>query len=65
MSGLGTEAPAEKDLEDRLLRIADVLIAAALIFFTFPLMMFIALVVKLVSSGPTLYRRHRVCRNGR
>src|SRR5437868_13936168 len=65
MSGLGTEAPAEKDLEDRLLRIADVLIAAALILFTFPLMMFIALAVKLESSGPALYRRHRVCRNGR
>jgi lipopolysaccharide/colanic/teichoic acid biosynthesis glycosyltransferase len=65
MSGLGTEAPAEKDLENRLLRIADVLIAAALIFFTFLLMMFVSLAIKHESSGPVLYRRHRVCRNGR
>src|SRR5947207_13465107 len=65
MSGLRGEAPSERNLEDRLLRIADVPIAAALLVFTFPLMMFIALAVKLESSGPALYRRHRVCRNGR
>ena len=65
MSGLRGEAPSERNLEDRLLRIADVLIAAALLVFTFPLMMFIALAIKLESSGPALYRRHRLGRNGR
>ena len=65
MSALRGEAPSERNLEDRLLRIADVLIAAALLVFTFPLMMFIALAIKLESSGPALYRRHRLGRNGR
>jgi len=65
MSGLRGEAPSERNLEDCLLRIADVLIAAALLVFTFPLMMFIALAIKLESSGPALYRRHRLGRNGR
>jgi lipopolysaccharide/colanic/teichoic acid biosynthesis glycosyltransferase len=65
MSALRGEAPSERNLEDRLLRIADVLIAAALLVFTFPLMMFIALAITLESSGPALYRRHRLGRNGR
>jgi lipopolysaccharide/colanic/teichoic acid biosynthesis glycosyltransferase len=65
MSGLRGEAPSERNLEDRLLRIADVLVAAALLVFTFPLMMFIALAIKLESSGPALYCRHRLGRNGR
>jgi lipopolysaccharide/colanic/teichoic acid biosynthesis glycosyltransferase len=48
-----------------LLRIADVLIAAALLVFTLPLMVFTGLAIKLESSGPVLSRRPRVGRYGR
>jgi lipopolysaccharide/colanic/teichoic acid biosynthesis glycosyltransferase len=65
MSGLSSGAPSERDLESRLLRGADVLIAAALLVFTLPLMMFVGLAIKLESSGPVLSRQPRVGRYGR
>jgi lipopolysaccharide/colanic/teichoic acid biosynthesis glycosyltransferase len=65
MSGLSNEAPSERNLEDRLLRIADVLIAAALLVFTLPLMMFVGLAIKLESSDPVLSRRRALGRHGR
>jgi lipopolysaccharide/colanic/teichoic acid biosynthesis glycosyltransferase len=65
MSGLGSEAPSERNLEARLLRIADVLIAAALLVLTLPLMMFVGLAIKLEGSGPVLSRQPRTGRDGR
>jgi len=65
MSGFSSEASPERDLEARLLRIADVLIAATLLVFTLPLMIFAAMAIKLESSGPVLSRRPEVGRCGR
>ena len=65
MSAPRAEASFERNLEDRVLRIADFLLAAALIVFTFPLMMFVALAIKLESPGPVLYRQPRVGQDGR
>ena len=46
-------------------RIADLIIASALLVLTLPLMLLIALTVKWDSPGPVLERRTRVGRGGR
>jgi len=51
MSGFSSEAPSARNFEARLLRIADVLIAVALLVFTLPLMVLVGLTMKLERSG--------------
>jgi lipopolysaccharide/colanic/teichoic acid biosynthesis glycosyltransferase len=50
---------------ERLKRAADVLLASALIVFTFPLAATVASAISLDSPGPILARRARLGRNGR
>jgi exopolysaccharide biosynthesis polyprenyl glycosylphosphotransferase len=46
-------------------RVFDVVASAALLVFLAPLLLFIALLVRLDSPGPAIYRQARVGRNGR
>jgi len=46
-------------------RFADLLIAVILIVWTLPLMVIVALAIKLESPGPVLSRRSKLNRNGR
>lgn len=48
-----------------LLRIFDILISILLIMFFAPLMVFISVVVKLITSGPVIFKQQRVGLNGR
>src|SRR5436305_5702104 len=50
---------------ERLKRAADVLLASALIGFTFPLAVMVALAIRLDSPGPILVREARLGRNNR
>jgi lipopolysaccharide/colanic/teichoic acid biosynthesis glycosyltransferase len=50
---------------ERLKRAADVLLASALIVFTFPLAVMVALAIRLDSPGPILVREARLGRNNR
>lgn len=50
---------------ERVKRIFDLMVAAMLSAFLLPLMMFIALFIKLDSKGPVFFRQKRVGRNGR
>ena len=56
-----TEGPGPSPL----LRIADPVIAAALIVFTFPLMVCVCLAIKLDSAGPVFCRHPRRAPDGR
>ncbi|MDQ3148344.1 MAG: sugar transferase [Chloroflexota bacterium] len=49
----------------RLQRLVEIPVAAVLLILTFPLMLLIALLVRLDSPGPTVFRQIRVGRNGR
>jgi len=65
MLELDTEVPCgTRNLDYRLLRIADFLIATMLIAFTLPLMTFVCVSIKLDSFGPAIYRQLRHGRNG-
>jgi lipopolysaccharide/colanic/teichoic acid biosynthesis glycosyltransferase len=57
-------SPAREIVEGCLLRVGDLLIAAALVVLTFPLMVFVCLAIKLETSGPAFYRQPRLARNG-
>lgn len=46
-------------LRDRIARLGDLFIACALISITFPLIVIVALAIKLESPGPVLTRRER------
>src|SRR5882672_6319450 len=50
---------------DFIKRLTDLLIASALLTFTLPLMMIVALAIKCDSPGRVLYRQERVGLNGR
>ena len=52
-------------LRDRLTWLRDILIAAALIAITLPLVAFVALAIKLDSAGPVFSRNPRLGRDGR
>jgi lipopolysaccharide/colanic/teichoic acid biosynthesis glycosyltransferase len=64
MTETDTKAPSS-GLRGRLLRVGDLLVVAALIVLTFPLMMFVGLAIKLDSTGPVFYRQPRLTPNGR
>lgn len=48
-----------------LVRLAEILIAAAGLILTCPIMAFVAIIIRMDSSGPALFRQIRVGRNGR
>ncbi len=50
---------------DQAERLADLIIAAALIVLTMPVMGFVALAIKCESFGPVFYRQERVGLQGR
>ena len=52
-------------LRDTVKRLFDLLVSAAMLFFTLPVMALTALLVKLESPGPILYRQERVGQGGR
>jgi exopolysaccharide biosynthesis polyprenyl glycosylphosphotransferase len=51
--------------QDTTKRISDLIIAFGLLVFTLPLLVIVAVAVKLDSCGPVLYRQERVGLNGR
>ena len=55
----------KNELQLLLRRIADLNICALLLLFLFPLLLLIALLIRLDSPGPVLYRQTRVGLNGR
>lgn len=68
--GGADEAPAEEThtagwLEGALHRLFDIALSLAMLIFTLPLMLLAALVIKLDSPGPVLYRQERVGFAGR
>ena len=52
-------------LQDRLGRVTSVLLASALLLFTFPLWAVVCLAIKLDSPGPLLHRQARLLPDGR
>ncbi len=57
--------PAHQTLDAALVRSGDILLSLALLLFTLPLMVAAALLIKLDSPGPVLYRQLRVGLRGR
>jgi lipopolysaccharide/colanic/teichoic acid biosynthesis glycosyltransferase len=55
----------EKDAEPKIRRLGDCLIASVFLAFTTPLMLILALVIKLESAGPVLERRDCIGRGDR
>jgi len=55
----------EKDAEMRFRRLGDCVIASVILAFAAPLMLTVALVIKLESTGPILERRENISRGGR
>jgi exopolysaccharide biosynthesis polyprenyl glycosylphosphotransferase len=62
---LGTRALRQGALEHALHRGLDVVASLALLLLTLPLMLVVALAIKLDSRGPVLYRQERVGRDHR
>jgi lipopolysaccharide/colanic/teichoic acid biosynthesis glycosyltransferase len=60
-----SRALQEQGLRRQLRRLADVLIACVLLAITFPLMITVAVAIKLESAGPVLERQERIGRGGR
>jgi hypothetical protein len=59
-TALATSRPVRFPRQDRLSRVADFVIAFAVIVFTLPLLAFVCLAIKLDSPGPVLYRQPRL-----
>jgi len=51
--------------EESLIRISDITISSILLFFALPIMAVIALLIKIYSSGPIIYRQKRIGVNGK
>ena len=60
-----SRALQEQGFRRQLRRLADVLIACVLLAITSPLMITVALAIKLESAGPVLERQERIGRDGR
>jgi Bacterial sugar transferase len=58
------DSTAAKRIQEVMLRAMDIVIAAALLLFTIPLLCMVALCIKLESPGPVLVSQRRVGRNG-
>lgn len=54
----------EKEVELALKRIMDILLASMGILILFPLLLFVALLIKLTSKGPIFFRQERIGLNG-
>ncbi|MFP5409356.1 MAG: TIGR03013 family XrtA/PEP-CTERM system glycosyltransferase [Gammaproteobacteria bacterium] len=52
-------------LRDTIKRLFDLVVSAAMLALTLPIMLFAALLIKLESPGPVLYRQERVGQGGR
>jgi lipopolysaccharide/colanic/teichoic acid biosynthesis glycosyltransferase len=59
------EAEVASALDERLKRALDIVVAAALLLLLAPLVLIVAVTIKLESSGPAFYRCRRVGRRGR
>ena len=52
-------------VEESSIRASDIVIASLFLFFSLPLQVIIALIIKIDSSGPVLYKQARIGLNGR
>jgi lipopolysaccharide/colanic/teichoic acid biosynthesis glycosyltransferase len=51
--------------EERVIRASDIILSFLLLFFAWPLLLFISLLIKVDSAGPVIYRQERIGRNGK
>ena len=61
---LNTFAGRQSDFEEFLIRMLDVVTSVAMLFVLWPAMLLIALLIKLTTPGPILYKQQRVGKDG-
>jgi lipopolysaccharide/colanic/teichoic acid biosynthesis glycosyltransferase len=59
-----TAARFQKRLQYKVKRLCDLVVASLLLIATSPLLLFVAVAIKLTSRGPVLYRQKRLKQNG-
>lgn len=64
-TSINSQAPSRKDRWEGIKRLVDILAAASILIISSPLLLLIALAIKLESRGPVIYRSKRVGRNYR